>query len=209
MKHKPSHSLIYKTLLAVAAGLLISAGSAYAGPGAHGPNGEHLSEAPIDQTGSSSDTALPRFEAQSETFEVVGQLHMHGAYDKQAEAGELSLLIDRFDTNEPVLKANVEVALGPIKAPATFHEEHGDYAVTDPKLLAKLQEPGAHPLVITIEAEDDSDLLDAKLTTPDSHAHDEVKHSKPWLAFAALAAIVVAAGMVWALKRPQNKGVHA
>jgi hypothetical protein len=78
----------------------------WAGPGAHGPNGEHL-DTPLASSGPSADSA-PRFEAQTELFEVVGRL----------QGGELSLLIDRFETNEPVLKAMVEVASGAVTAQA-------------------------------------------------------------------------------------------
>ena len=69
--------------------------ASHAGPGAHGPNGEHL-DAP---TVAASGKASPRIEAKSELFELVGTL----------AGGELSLLIDRFQSNEPLLKAEVEV----------------------------------------------------------------------------------------------------
>ena len=41
---------------------------------------------------------MPSFEARSEAFELVGRL----------QGGELSILINRFATNEPVLNATVE-----------------------------------------------------------------------------------------------------
>ena len=170
MKPPSSPSFLHKVLLALAAGMLINACPAWAGPGAHGPNGEHLSADSPTHPDPSLSTQWPRLEAQSETFEVVGQLTT--PEDTSKEAAELSLWIDRFDTNEPVLKATVEVASGPIKAQATFHAEHGDYSVTDAALLAQLQKPGTHPLVITIEAGEDVDLLDAKLTTHDVHDHE-------------------------------------
>ena len=139
---------------------------AWAGPGAHGPNGEHLDPAPSSQP---SGQAVPRLEAQSDLFEAVARL----------EGGELSLLIDRFDTNEPVLNAQVEVASGPLKAQAKFHGDHGDYAVDDPALLKRLHSAGEHPLVITVVAGQDSDLLDGVLRvgSPEAqhlgHAHDD------------------------------------
>lgn len=132
---------------------------AWAGPGAHGPNGEHLDPAPSSQP---SGHAVPRVETQSDLFEAVARL----------EGGELSLLIDRFDTNEPVLNAQVEVAAGPVKAQAKFHGDHGDYAVDDPALLKQLYSPGEHPLVITVVAGQDSDLLDGVLRVGAQDAHD-------------------------------------
>ncbi|MDP3605985.1 MAG: hypothetical protein Q8R59_09610, partial [Polaromonas sp.] len=54
---------------------------AFAAPGAHGPNGEHL-DAPAASGGAVN--AAPRFEAQSDLFEVVGRL----------QGGELSMLIN-------------------------------------------------------------------------------------------------------------------
>lgn len=57
-------------------------------------------------------------------------------------AGELSVLVDRFSTNEPVLDAALEVESGGIKAKAGFRADQGDYAFDDPKLLALLRSPG-------------------------------------------------------------------
>ena len=136
---------------------------AVAAPWAHGPDGEHL-EAPA----ASSASAEPGFEARSELFEVVGRLH----------AEELLLFIDRFDSNEPVLGATVEVESAGRKAHATFHADLGDYSVTDAALLDALQEPGQHALVLTVVAGDDADLLDGTLRVGDHPlGTDEQGHS--------------------------------
>lgn len=137
-----------RPILALAFGLL--AGAACASPGAHGPNGEHLDAKP---SGTAAVSTAPRLDAKSELFELVARL----------DGGELSILIDRFATNEPVLKANVEVESGPLKAKAKFHADLGDYAVDDPAMLKLLSAPGEHPLVITVLAGDESDLLDGVL----------------------------------------------
>ena len=123
--------------------------AAIAAPGAHGPNGEHL-DAP---TTARATSALPRVEANTDAFELVATL----------QAGELSILIDRYASNEPVLGAQLEVESGGLKAKATFHADLGDYAVDDPKLLALLRTPGEHALVFTLVAGTDSDLLDGTL----------------------------------------------
>jgi hypothetical protein len=130
---------------------LAALGPAFAAPGAHGPNGEHL-DAPSTLRAAS---ALPRVEASTDTFELVATL----------QAGELSILIDRYASNEPVLGAQLEVESGGLKAKATFHADLGDYAVDDAKLLALLRTPGEHALVFTLVAGADSDLLDATLLT--------------------------------------------
>lgn len=123
---------------------------ASAGPGAHGPGGEHL-DGPAQVL--SAGASVPRVEAKSETFELVARI----------EGGALSILIDRYDTNEPVLGAEVEVEVGSLRQKAAFRREQGDYAVTDPKLVALASSPGAHALVFTVAAGKDSDLLEGTM----------------------------------------------
>lgn len=135
---------------ALACGALLLIALAFAGPGAHGPGGEHLDgPAPVLSAGAS----VPRVEAKSETFELVARV----------EGGVLSILIDRYDTNEPVLGAEVEVEAGALKQKALFRREQGDYAVTDPKLVALASSPGSHALVFTVSAGTDSDLLEGTM----------------------------------------------
>jgi len=194
---------------------------AWAAPGAHGPNGEHL-DGPT--TSKAAADAAPRFETKTELFEVVGRL----------QGGELSMLIDRFETNEPVLKATVEVASGNAKAQARFHADLGDYAVDDAALLKLLSQPGEHALVITVTAGEDSDLLDAVLQVSSAvpleaaHGHDHASdnahadhagdahddhgdHAWPhwlrWLIWAALGLAAAALAAVWI--RKQSKGAQA
>ena len=151
--------------------------STWAGPGAHGPNGEHLDSPKSDN----SMQAGLRIEASSDIFELVGTL----------AGGELSILIDRFATNEPVLNAQVELESGGLKAQAKFHVDFGDYAIDDPTMLKKLSSPGEHPLVITVIAGKDSDLLDAVLRVPASLAVDDHHfHWEGW-ALGALVSLVL------------------
>jgi len=138
--------------------LALSSGVALAAPGAHGPNGEHLDSAPTAGASSSA----PRFEAKSESYELVGRL----------QDGELSMFINRFATNEPVDQAKVEVELGQLKAPAPYNSDQGDYAVADEKFLAELRKKGAHALVITILDGSDSDLLDGTLNVANAAMHE-------------------------------------
>lgn len=159
-------------------------GMAQAGPGAHGPNGEHL-DGPA--TTVSPQAAAPRIEAHSEAFELVATW----------QGGQLSAWVDRYETNTPVLGATLEAEVGGLKATGQFRPEQGDYVFTDPKLLAALAQPGQHPLVFTLVAGADSDLLDGVLDTRSAQArhdgddehgdHDEAAHDhpeRPWTPWA-------------------------
>lgn len=168
---------------------LLPFSSALAGPGAHGPNGEHLDS---PHGGQAQRSAIPRLETFTETFELVAHLN----------ADELSILIDRYDSNEPVLNGKLEVELKGIKAQASFHADHGDYAVTDAKLLQALAKPGKHALLFTISAGNDNDLLEATLDVS-AHGHHPSEHAAGWhvlssmrstgLSLGAMAAIAVIA----------------
>jgi cobalt-zinc-cadmium efflux system membrane fusion protein len=172
-----------KPLLILVFALLI--GAARAGPGAHGPGGEHL-----DAPGAHSPAgAQPQMEAASESVELVAR----------RAAGELSILVDRFDTNEPVLRAQLEVEFGGRKARAKYHEDHGDYSVDDPAFLKALATPGDHPLVFTLVAGNESDLLTGVLAVPKAQApHEEHRPWKTWAAIggALLAVVAIAAALL-------------
>jgi hypothetical protein len=187
---------------AMAAALLLAL-PAQAGPGAHGPNGEHLDGETHSHAVPSS---APRLETHSEDFELVGTL----------AGGELSLLIDRYETNEPVLGATVEVEFEGHKAQARFHGDHGDYAVADEAFLKALSAPGEHALVFTITAGAQADLLDGVLAVSaqavaDGHEHEHAAGAAddhgpastarlPWLA-GGLAVLSALAGGSWLLRR--------
>ena len=169
-----------------------------AGPGAHGPNGEHL-DGPATARAAS---ALTRVEAKSEAFELVAELR----------ASELAIVVDRYESNEPVLGAKLEVESGSLKAVAAFRAEQGDYAVTDAALLKALAAPGEHGLVFTLVAGQDSDLLDATLlnatgrvaTTAANedhghahgHGHDHELERAAWIG-AGVAALGLVGGIAW------------
>ena len=205
----PQH-LPVPALKAMSALLLVASTLSIAGPGAHGPNGEHL-DGPATARAAS---ALPRVEAQTETFELVATL----------QAGELSVLIDRYDSNEPVLNARLEVESGGVKAKATFHADQGDYAVDNPKLLALLRTPGEHGLVFTLTAGKDSDLLNGTLVTAgrstatpaknggghahgdDGHGHDHLLERAAWIG-GGVAALGLIGGVAWWRQRRRPAGV--
>jgi hypothetical protein len=151
----------------------------WAGPGAHGPNGEHLDSPTAGQTQAMQ--ASLQIEAVSDLFELVATL----------VGGEVTIFIDRFETNAPVLQAQVEVASGGLKAQAPFQADLGHYAIDDPAMLKKLSTPGEHPLVITVLAGKDSDLLDAVLRVPKPSAvNDPHLRWGPW-ALGAMSTLVL------------------
>ena len=203
----PSPQRRAATATAIALLLLVSLPAA-AGPGAHGPNGEHL-DAPTTVRAVS---ALPRVDAHTEAFELVAELR----------TSELVILIDRYESNEPVLGARLEVERGALKAVAAFRAEQGDYAVTDAAMLKALAAPGEHGLVFTLVAGSDTDLLDGTLVVPakapagataggdHGHAHgsdDDHRHAHgleraAWIG-AGVAALGLVGGIAWWRQRRQ------
>ncbi|HEX4918106.1 MAG TPA: hypothetical protein VFV43_09440 [Limnobacter sp.] len=145
--------------------LLLIAQLAIAAPGAHGPNGEHL-DAP--DTGSTVNDATPRTETFTENFELVAKLY----------STELSVLVDDYKTNVPVLNGTLQVQVADLTSQATFHEDAGDYAFDDPALLALLQKPGDHELIFTLSTPTQGDLLLATLKSTGA-ATEHVEHGHP------------------------------
>lgn len=137
---------------------------ALAAPGAHGPDGEHL-DAP--GTSNAATQTMPRTDTFTENFELVATLY----------SSELSVLVDDYNTNAPILNAQLQVEVGDLTAQATFHEDAGDYAFDDPTLLQVLQQPGKHELIFTLVKDQQSDLLLATLnTTPKADEHNGHEH---------------------------------
>jgi hypothetical protein len=151
--------------------------SARGSPGAHGPNGEHLD----GQANAGPAGSVPRVETFSEMFELVGQL----------SGAEFSVMIDRYETNEPVLNGTLEVEYKGMKALAKFHADMGDYAIDDEKLLKALSKPGKHALLFTFIAGEESDLLEGTLEV--QAVAVEQHHHTPYWKWAALMAMVASA----------------
>ena len=178
---------------------MLAMSPASASPGAHGPNGEHL-DGPAAATGAAS---VPRIETFTEAFELLG--HLSG--------GELSIMVDRYETNEPVLNGALEVQYKDLKATAKFHADQGDYAVDDPKLLAAISKPGAHALLFTLVAGDESDLLEGTLTVAphadghgDEHGHGQAP-GRRWLLAGIAAAVLAGAALLVVRRRRQRKDI--
>lgn len=168
----------------------VTMSAAVASPGAHGPNGEHL-DVPSAQV--RTDTS-PRIDTFTEAFELVGHL----------QGNELAVLIDRYETNEPVLNGKLEVELDGLKAPATFRADHGDYVVNDAAFLQSLSKPGKHALVFTLAAADDSDLLEGTLEVRAAgRAEGHSDFPWAWTGAGLLAAFALIA-LVAKLRRPKT-----
>ncbi len=197
-------------LAAGAMALLLANAPALAAPGAHGPNGEHLDGPATMRTAS----ALPRVEANTEAFELVAELR----------ASELAIVVDRYESNEPVLGAKLDVESGPLKAVAAFRADQGDYVVTDAAMLKALAAPGEHGLVFTLVAGKDSDLLDGKLVSAaaggaavaakndhghahgsDDHGHDHELERAAWIG-AGVAALGLVGAIAWWRQRRRDAG---
>lgn len=155
---------LFRPLAPATLALLLAASPALAGPGAHGPNGEHLDTPSTLRAG----PALPRLEARSEAFELVAELR----------TAELVIVVDRYETNQPVLGAKLDVESGGVKTIAAFRPEQGDYAATDAALLKALAASGEHGLVFTLVAGSESDLLDGTLVTPTAQGDHRYGHDR-------------------------------
>lgn len=140
--------------------------------------------------------AQPRFTAHSDLFEAVGVL------DAQA----FSVLIDQYETNAPVLGAQVEIESGSLKLPLVFDAEQAGYSMP----AEPFKTPGTYPITLTVIAGDQTDLLTGELVVPDpetGHAHDATP--KSWGLWAALLALLAAAAaVVWRLRRHSRRTHH-
>lgn len=163
-----------------------------ASPGAHGPNGEHLDGPATAMSGGS----VPRVETFTEMFELVGTL----------SGGELSVLVDRYDSNEPVLNGKLEVQYKGLKAQAKFHSDIGDYAIDDPKFLQALSTPGKHQLMFTFVAGGESDLLEGVLEVPNITPHDS-SWLPSWAIWPLVAApLLLVAGLIARRRKAATHG---
>ena len=151
-----------------------------------------------DALAAATGAASPRFAAHSDLFEVVGVL----------TGDELSITLDRYTSNEPVLKAKIEVESGGYKAVAAFHTDHNDYSVPS----TAFKKPGTYAIVLTVTAGEQTDLLTGELMVPDPNAQAaHAEPAKPWLSWAAYAsgALLLVAIALFALRRRQRHAKFA
>ncbi len=119
-----------------------------------------------------STTIAPRVDASSTTFELIAVFRNNA----------LTIYVDRFVTNEPVMGAQIEVDT-PKGAVAAKENPDGTYALP----VDWATPGGTYDLIFTVTAGSDIDVLTGtlKLPAPDSPAQVVVKTS--WLVAAAVA----------------------
>jgi hypothetical protein len=169
-------------LIAFLLAFTASLNPAWAGPGHdHG-----------DESAAAAGAASPRVSAHSDLFELVGKV----------EGNSLKIYLDRYDTNEPVTDAQIEVEVGSVKGIAAAQAD-GSYNLANDVFT----KPGDLAVIFTIVAGKDADLLagDLKITSPaDDHALDA--SAKPLLLWAAYAggALLLLGTLVAALRKRRS-----
>jgi len=105
----------------------------HAAPGAHGPDGEHLTTESQHQL-----SLLPRFETFSELFEVVSEL--------QPDA--IVLYLHDYQSNRPVANAQIALETADLSFSAHYIADKNHYLIDDVALLEWLQQPGSHEMIL-------------------------------------------------------------
>lgn len=121
--------------------------------------------------------ALPRFTAESETFELVGVL----------SGKQITLYLDRTADNSPVTDAQIEIEIAGTKLKAEKHEDA--YEV----VLAAAPKPGVLPVTATVTAGTEADLLAGEFDLHEEVHADESAHAHGWQEYAGWAAGAIAA----------------
>lgn len=137
---------------------------------------------------------VPRVEAQSDLFEIVGTVRN----------GTMTIFLDRYATNEPVIDAMIDIEAGALQGSAQA-DANGSYTFNH----AVLAQPGQLPVTFTIAAGSDSDLLTGELVISDpdaakAHASDGPLRQRWWWLAAALI-LLAGVGIAWWSRR---KGVN-
>ena len=147
--------------------------------------GHDHGEAPAAAAG----TALPRFAATSDLFELVGVL----------DGQKIALYLDHAGDNSPVKDARLELDIAGTSVPVTRVAE-GEFQAT---LAAPLAE-GVSPVTATVAAGTDTDLLAGEI---DLHpaAHTDAAPAglarRTALIMGAVAAVLLALAAAWGLRR--------
>jgi cobalt-zinc-cadmium efflux system membrane fusion protein len=139
---------------------------------------------------------VPRVEAQSDLFEIVGVV----------QNGLMTLFLDRYATNEPVVDAKVDIEAGPLKGTAQANPD-GTYTFKH----AALTQPGQLPVTFTITAGRDSDLLagDLVIGNPSetkAHADGDSLWRRWWWAAGGLV-LLAGIAIAWWSRRKRVKGI--
>lgn len=137
-----------------------------------------------------------RAEAQTEMFELLAT----------ASNGQLTIFIDRFASNAPVTGAKVEVESGNWKAVAAAAGEgsSGSYRVAAPQFA----KPGSYPLLFTVEAGTDTDLIETTLVAIDAAKPEATTHllrsGSMWWWVGGSLAVLAGISLLFKLRRPNR-----
>ena len=136
--------------------------------------------------------ALPRFSAVSETFELVGVL----------SGKQITLYLDRFADNSPVRGAQIELEIGGAKFTAQTSEGRqgaDEYQV----VLPEAPKPGVLPVIATITAGNEPDLLAGELDIHEAAHNEGAVATRSWTKYAGWAAggVAVLALLLWGGRR--------
>jgi len=133
----------------------------------------HDHGAPAPATG----TALPRFAAVSEAFELVGVI----------DARQLTVYLDRFADNAPIKDARIALELGGVKV-ALAPTPDGEYKAT----LAQELKPGVTAVTATVVVGNETDILAADLALEERVEAAHV-HGRSWKTLAGWGAVIALA----------------
>lgn len=163
-------------------------GSALLGPVWAGPGHDHGDEAPT-----ASGPSLPRFVAQSDSFELVGVL----------DGKTITLYLDQAASNVPVTKAQLEIEFAGTKLQAVAQPD-GSFRVE----LPQAPKPGVIPITATVSTESDADLLAGELDLHGEAGEEPHVHRRNWLALApAIVAgpVVFGAVVLWSRRKKKSQ----
>lgn len=130
-----------------------------------------------DAAPATTGSALPRFAATSDTFELVGVLN----------GRQITLYLDRADDNAPVTDAQIELEIAGTKLKVEKHEDAYE------AVLSAEPKPGVLPITATVSVGKDIDLLAGELDLHEQAHADEAAHGHSWKEYAGWAAVAVAA----------------
>ncbi len=172
------------TLAAALVAVALAAAPAHAGPGHDHDHGD-AAPAAVGQT-------LPRFLAESETFELVGVLS-----DRR-----LTLYLDRFADNSPVRGAQIELEIAGAKFQARAASGPQGDDVYEVELPAAPAE-GVLPVTATVIAGNETDLLAAEFDIHHTTHADAAAHTPGWTVLAVWSAggLAALALLAWGGRR--------
>jgi hypothetical protein len=137
----------------------------------------------------------PRIEAASDLFEVTGVV----------ENGAMTVYLDRYATNEPVVGAKIDIDAGSAKGVAQPNPD-GTYMFSH----AALAQFGTVPVTFAVSAGPDADLLTGELVITDPNATKA--SSQPTFAWTQVAWLVgalilvgIALGSLWFRRRQLSR----